>query len=366
MRILYGVQATGNGHITRSSILGKELRTRGADVVFLLSGRPKSELFNTDAFGDFLHHRGLTFHVKGGKINIGATIAGNNTIEFLKDVRSLDLHGFDLVVNDYEPISAWAARLQGIPSIGISHQCAFRHSIPKRGLNPVTSLLLRWFAPTDEAVGLHWHHFNSDILPPIVPSLSSAGKIDEQKILVYLPFEDLSSICALLGDIPGYEFHIYYGAETPRVEKNLSIRPLSRDAFLADLTTCNGVICNAGFELPSEILQLGRRMLVRPLSGQPEQLSNGAALSLLDMATVTDSLSRARVCAWLETSNPPPIPFPNVAAAIADWVCEQYPNGFIRLKNELWSKVDFGKTARNPVVKDDLHDDHPKSAHVDV
>jgi uncharacterized protein (TIGR00661 family) len=38
------------------------------------------------------------------------------------------------------------------------------------------------------------------------------------------------------------------------------------------------VICGAGFELAGESLQLGKKLLVKPLKGQFEQLSNALAL----------------------------------------------------------------------------------------
>ena len=46
MRILYGVQATGNGHITRARVLLPALQAAGVEVDVLLSGRAPERLFN--------------------------------------------------------------------------------------------------------------------------------------------------------------------------------------------------------------------------------------------------------------------------------------------------------------------------------
>lgn len=36
MKIFYGVQGTGNGHIARARVMAKELKSAGIDVQFLL------------------------------------------------------------------------------------------------------------------------------------------------------------------------------------------------------------------------------------------------------------------------------------------------------------------------------------------
>jgi UDP:flavonoid glycosyltransferase YjiC (YdhE family) len=46
MNILYGVNATGNGHISRSRITISELKKRGHNVTVLFSGRKASPLFS--------------------------------------------------------------------------------------------------------------------------------------------------------------------------------------------------------------------------------------------------------------------------------------------------------------------------------
>ena len=43
---------------------------------------------------------------------------------------------------------------------------------------------------------------------------------------------------------------------------------------------CAGVVCNSGFELISECLQLGKTVLTRPVLGQMEQMSNAFALAI--------------------------------------------------------------------------------------
>ena len=45
MRILFGVQGTGNGHISRSRTLARALKSRGMAVDYLFSGRAADGYF---------------------------------------------------------------------------------------------------------------------------------------------------------------------------------------------------------------------------------------------------------------------------------------------------------------------------------
>src|SRR5690606_23080407 len=101
MRILYGVQGTGNGHITRARAMAPELARAGIAVDYLFSGRPRERLFDMEPFGDFQHRDGLTFAVREGRIDPFATLRECRPLNFIRDIRALDLDGYDLVLSDY-------------------------------------------------------------------------------------------------------------------------------------------------------------------------------------------------------------------------------------------------------------------------
>ena len=101
---------------------------------------------------------------------------------------------------------------------------------------------------------------------------------------------------------------------------HLHLRAYSRSGFLKDLLESSGVICNAGFELPSEALHLGKKILIKPLSGQLEQLSNALAISSLKLGLVMKRLKKACVEQFLERPSILPIKYPNVARIIVDWI----------------------------------------------
>ena len=53
MKVFYGVQATGNGHITRARAMAPKLKQAGIDVTWMFTGRPWEQLFEMEVFGDY-------------------------------------------------------------------------------------------------------------------------------------------------------------------------------------------------------------------------------------------------------------------------------------------------------------------------
>lgn len=337
MHILYGVQGTGNGHVSRASAMHEafaaypELR-----ITWLLSGRDQER--GCGVIKQFEWREGMTFVTRDGRIRILPTLLKNNLPRFIHDVNNLDLSPYDVVISDYEPVISHAARKRGIPVTGIGHQYAFAHPIPLEGSNAAVNAIMRNFAPVTRGIGLHWHHFDAPILPPIIDLQlpDHLPGVYPNKVIVYLPFENLASICELLRDFPDFRFHIYHPGASFRDESNLHLRPVSR-AFKPDLLDAAGVITNSGFELISECLYLGKRILTKPLQGQMEQLSNAAALRELGYARVIRQLDRASLASWLEErSKPLQLHFPNVAAELAHWIVNGQGESSEELAARLW------------------------------
>ena len=166
LRILYGVQGTGNGHITRARAMSQAFTQRNVSVDFLFSGRERADYFSMECFGDFHTRRGLSFVTERGHVDYLKTAMQTNLWTFFQEVKRCDLSGYDLVINDFEPVSAWAAKFQSIPCISLSHQNAFRYSVPLKGATWLDQAILQHFAPADHHLALHWYHFNQSILPP--------------------------------------------------------------------------------------------------------------------------------------------------------------------------------------------------------
>lgn len=315
MKILYGVNGVGNGHITRSRIMAQKLQTSGHTVTYLFSGRDK--YFDMDAFlPNIIYKKGLRFHVENGKVKIWKTILNNDMSTFLRDIDELDLSQYDLVISDYEPITAWAAKLQKKFSLGIGHQYAFNYDIPKAKNNFILDYFMKMYAPVSKGIGLHWDSFGFPILLPIVEELTSFGS--DGSFLVYLAFEEPSEVLRVLALFPETKFKVY-GFNNEYHAANIELKPASKEEFLNDLENCEGVICNTGFELISEAISIGKRVLTKPLAGQMEQQSNRKALDILGYATTTDSIDYLTVKNFITSKeNAIKIRWPDTAQQIVD------------------------------------------------
>lgn len=336
MKILYGVQGTGNGHVTRARIMAKAFAAKGVQVDWVFSGRPREDFFDMEAFGDCQYFRGLTFAVKSGRILYLKTALQANLMQLNDDIKKVNVEGYDLIINDFEPVSAHAAKRAGKKVIGISHQNSFLHKIPKKNNNLVTDWFMQNFAPVTQAIGLHWHHFDQPILPPLVEPSHYKNESLPKHYLVYLPFAGLDDILPQLRKFPEYQFFVYQNVPKATDDGHIHIRPFSREGFQQDLHKCEGVICSAGFELPSEAIQLGKKLLVQPVAGQMEQASNALALTQLGYGSSTTELSEAAIGSWLLLAKPKPIIYPDVATALVEWILKTGGENFTEFQQSLW------------------------------
>ena len=344
MKVLYGVQATGNGHITRARVMAPALRAAGIDVDFVFSGREPEKLFNMEPFGDYRCYQGMTLHMEGSRVNKWKTLIGNNPVRLLRDIFKLDLSEYDLVITDFEPVTAWAAKVKGVPSVGIAHQYAFLHRLPDSKTGFFLKNQIRLFAPAKLAVGLHWDHFEQPICPPLIqPPLYSPSTV-ERKIVVYLPHDAPEGLAKTLGAYSDFEFHIYAAVDEPHVQNNIFIKPFSREGFHKDLASCAGVICNSGFGLLSEAVQYGKKVLTLPQKGQVEQESNAEVLESLGLGVVIYDLASDKVATWLELPSPLPKRYPDLAAMLAAWIADGCKESVSDLADTVWQSEEFVNT----------------------
>ncbi len=340
MRLFYGVQGTGNGHITRARVMAKELFKAGIEVDFQFTGRAFDKYFDMAVFNGHQLQHGLTFSFNSGQVSYLKTLLASKPITFVKEVKTLDLKGYDLVISDFEPVTAWAAKSQGLSVLGIGHQYAFKHKIPKEGADPIAEMVMKYYAPVDVGVGLHWHHFGQPILPPIIEAREPATETNKSKIIVYLPFEDTREVIKSLSPFKNFEFHIYTDENVTSSFDFIVCKPLSRDGFQQDLCDCAGIISNAGFELASESLQMGKKILVKPLHAQMEQISNAAALHQLGYGHVMHNINEAAIDHWLHNAHGVKVTYPNTAGILVDWLQKGMPEMDIDFVEDIWNTVD--------------------------
>lgn len=340
MRIFYGVQGTGNGHITRARVMAKELFAAGIDVSFQFSGRPASKYFDMEIFNGYQVRTGLTFNTDKGQVSYLRTARDVKPITFIRDVKSLDLTGYDLVISDFEPITAWASKIQKKTVLGIGHQYAFSHKIPREGSDPLAEQVMKYFAPADRSVGLHWYHFGQPILPPIIDTPEIPRTILKNKIVVYLPFENQQEIIRFLLPFKNFEFHIYSPDNISSKFDHIQCNPLSHEGFQKDMYNCIGILSNAGFELASEALQLGKKILAKPLHAQMEQISNAAALQQLGYGHVMHDMDSSIIEHWLHDDHAVRITYPNIAKVLVQWIQSGMPEMDADFIKNIWNTVE--------------------------
>lgn len=340
MKILYGVQGTGNGHTTRARIMAKALANAGAQVDWVFSGRERDKFFDMEAFGNFQAYRGLTFATQSGKVLYLKTALTSNLTQLYQDTKKVRVEGYDFIINDFEPVSAWAAKRAGKKVIGISHQNAFFYNIPKADSNFFVNWFMRNFAPVTMPIGLHWHHFNQPILPPMVEHSHYPNLSTPKHYLVYLPFAGLNDIVPQLREFPDYHFFVYQPVPAAYDDGHIHVRPFSREGFQMDLHQCEGVICSAGFELPSEAIHLGKKILVQPVAGQMEQKSNALALDQLGYGQVAKRFDVETLGKWLPLKAPAkPRDYPDVAKALVNWLMAGGGEDISTLQQQLWRET---------------------------
>ena len=330
MRILFGILGLGNGHYPQSRELVAALRARGHDVHVLVSARPLPDHWRDSELADADERKGIPWLGPGRTFDFPA---------LWRDIRGFDASGFDLTICDFDPITARIARRAGLPCIGIGNPYAYRFPVPMAGGYPFGRLLLNRYAPVSHPFGLHWHHFDEAIFPPIIPrDTGRPGPMVEGKVLVYLPYEDPVAAVRALRRMRGFDFRYYAAVPAPIRIANVRVCPISREGMLADLRECAGVFCNTGFTLASEALHLGKRLLVIPAGHRGQRFrrmfdalkfqhaSNSLALEQLGLATVARRLGEEALRAWLAVPPPPPLGgprYPDVAGAIADLVTDR-------------------------------------------
>jgi len=310
MKILYGIQGTGNGHISKSETIYPLLKKYG-EVDVLISA---SNYSLTPSFPVKFKMKGISFSISKGKISYWSTLRNIDLVTFLNDINSVPFNTYDLVVSDFEPVTAWGAKKNGVKSLQISHQAAFRSIKSPRPfiINPLAELVMKYFAPTNYYIGLHFKKYSKNISEPIIKkSLFNLKTKIKNHITVYLPWEDDEIIINLFSKIKNHTFHVF----SPNISKdysvdNIEFKVISNQKFVESLTSCFGVICNAGFETPSEALFLGKRLIVIPLKGQFEQKCNAIALKKIGIPTIKKLNKNALVLInnWLE-SKPQKITF---------------------------------------------------------
>lgn len=314
MKILYAIQGTGNGHISRAE-----------DVIPILREYGKLDIFVSGAQADIkleyplkYKSRGLSFYFgKSGGIDLFKTFKQNSSKEVYKEIKNFPVDKYDIIINDFEPISAWAARKRDVPCVSLSHQVALLSpNVPQpKRFDPIGEWILKNYAPTDAGVSFHFAKFAENMFTPVIrSSIREAVTSQGDHYTVYLPAYDDRKLVPLLMKVSNVRWHIFSKhAKKPYHIGKLSVYPVSKEEFVASMLSCKGMLCGAGFETPAEALYLGKKLMVVPMKNQYEQHYNAAALKEIGVPVLKNVKKKRldRIKEWIDSDKRVEIDYQN-------------------------------------------------------
>ena len=326
MSILYAIQGTGNGHMARATEIVPLLKSM-AQTDVLVSGT-QADLkvpFKID-----YQFSGLSFIVgKNGGVDFWKTAREMPITKFIKAVRSLPVEKYDLVISDFEPVSAWACRLRNKECVGLSHQNAVLHpSAPQPDFTDwVGKLILKYYAPASFKYGFNFKPFSPSIFPPVIRrDIRNAEHTRMPHYTVYLPAYSDQQIQDVLSSIPDTEWQVFSKhSKTKYSVGNVHFQPVSLEGFTQSFLSCTGLVCSAGFEGPAEAIFMGKKLCVIPMKRQYEQYCNAAYLKSMGITVLDHFSDSAPVLRdWIESSDVLHIRYPDMTTQILENILNRH------------------------------------------
>jgi uncharacterized protein (TIGR00661 family) len=295
IRILYGIQCTGNGHITRSKEIIKYINKhyKNVKIDVCLSGNfSQIDTSDLDVKWKF---RGLGFSLDKGGIKLIKTMIDLDLIDFFRSVRKLNLSSYDIIISDFEPVTCWSGLLRGRDVIGIGNHYKFlqnknflKNISPNFFWNRVFSKLI---SPVKKYLSFDYIKDTKDEFFPIIrQEIRNSKKGDGGYYILYLSSIPVEHQIRFLSFFTDQKFIIYHNAVTEDWDynENIKVKAINNKEFLKDLVKCSGVITHGGFQLTSESLFLGKKLLVMPIKNQIEQIWNSKSLSKLGVVVTNE------------------------------------------------------------------------------
>lgn len=326
MKILYAIQGTGNGHISRAREIVPLLQQHG-EVSLLISGTQADVKLSQEIAYQF-HGFSFIFGKKGG-VNHYETWKSMNLPRFISDMRKLPLKDYNLILNDFEPVTAWACKLRGIESVGLSHQASFQSKkVPTAKSRDWAQLVMRYYAPSTHYVGFHFKEYDDFIHTPVIRSeIRNLLTSNLGHYTVYLPAIDDQILLPVLKQIPQVEWQVFSKHTSVSFKDgNVSVCPINNEKFNASLASCEGLFTGGGFEGPSEALFLGKKLLVVPMKFQYEQQCNAFALEEMGLPVIWghDKNWLPILQKWVGSPQEHQFTFPDETASVIEKVVRQF------------------------------------------
>ena len=315
MKILFGIQTEGNGHITQAIATKQYLQENGYDVgkVFAASKKRGLSKYFTDEF-DVVTYEGFDFVFDSeGRVVIWKTILKNIfelprlITSFIKICNVIRKEKPDAIFNYYEPLVGLTALFfRNIKYVSFGHQYAMDSAIyPRINGYPVQKLFLgiinKITSIRAKIVALSYYEFKDDnmiVSPPILRK-ESYIKSDKSEdfVLVYLMNEDLlPQLFSEAKKYPDIKIECFTKL-TKQYEElpNVKLYNLDGKLFQEKMKVCKSVVCSGGFETSAEAIYQMKPLFMLPMPNHYEQHANCKDAYLSSFAIYREKLDLSKI-----------------------------------------------------------------------
>ncbi|WP_437224622.1 glycosyltransferase family protein [Planctomicrobium sp. SH661] len=302
VRIIYGCNSQGQGHLSKAATLVPLLESRGHEVRVISSGPQPPAIYQ---FKWHRHLPGLPYVLMSGKTNYWQTVRNwactlPGTLSSLMHLKRM-VQEFEpqLIISDFEPMTASPLLSPGCEVVSMCRQVALLD--PNVPLPPGESLqrrisgtVIRTF--TMGATRFHGFHYSPDshrCLPPVIrEELLRFPVVQGKHLFIYNyhhtgrgEIERLMEWSKKRGvPVRAYGFP---GEIARGLHGNVLMQPSDRYQMLADLASCRAAIVTSGLTTPLEAFLLQKPVVTVPLEDQWEQYTNAWHLELAGMAKMS-------------------------------------------------------------------------------
>lgn len=330
MKVLYAIQGTGNGHLSRARDVIPALLKQNITLDILVSGI-QADIQLPYPVKYQLKGLSFIFGKKGG-VDMWKTYYKANSHRLQREVKSIPVEEYDLIINDFEPITAWACKLKHKPCFSFSHQAAvLSPKAPKpKKKDPLGKWILNNYAPTSHQFGLHFKAYESGIFTPIIRKDIRLAEITKgEHYTVYLPSYSDEKLLKFLSKMKDVRWEVFSKHnKKEHINKNIHIKPITNEAFVKSMATSKGILCGAGFETPAESLFMKKKLLVIPMKGQYEQQCNAAVLAEMGVAVIKSLKNKHldTLQQWLDTDTIIKVDYPDITDKIVSQLLKESQN----------------------------------------
>ncbi len=214
-----------------------------------------------------------------------------HVLRLRKEIQELPVEKYDIIINDFDYITAAACSKKKIASFNFGHQASFLSDNTPRPEKKSSAgeWILKNYARATTYTGLHFEKYDDFIFTPVIKrEILEADASDEHYITVYLPSYCEPQLQEAFGEIKDCRFQVFIKEiNQPKDVGNISYLPVDKSLFNQSLVNSTALITGGGFETPAEALHLGKKIMSIPIRGQYEQVCNSAALKQMGITCLS-------------------------------------------------------------------------------